>query len=146
MSFSAAIRSYILADATLSGLIGTKVFPHPADPETEFPYVTTTRVNKSRYQNLSGGHSNVCREEWQIDVWSNRNSEAEEVEEALIDLLDTNSIQSMDDPDNVGQSFQIYLFLFVNSFSIPEETDDGSAITVHRRSLIFTVKRSRTSS
>jgi hypothetical protein len=47
------LRAALVADATVSGLIGTKVFPLITPPETAMPYVVWRRAGITRDQTLS---------------------------------------------------------------------------------------------
>ena len=47
------LRAALVADATVSGLIGTKVFPLITPPETALPYVVWRRAGITRDQTLS---------------------------------------------------------------------------------------------
>ena len=48
------LRAALVADATVSGLLGTKIYPLAADAEATLPWVTWRRSAIRRQQTLSG--------------------------------------------------------------------------------------------
>lgn len=44
MSLKTAFRDHLLGDATITGYVGTRIFPFIAPPETALPYIIYSRI------------------------------------------------------------------------------------------------------
>jgi len=63
------VRAFLLADADVASVVGTRVFPAPAPQNTAAPFVTLQRVSTERVYS-DDGYSKLCGPLLQIDCWS----------------------------------------------------------------------------
>ncbi|HKJ75398.1 MAG TPA: DUF3168 domain-containing protein [Alphaproteobacteria bacterium] len=81
------LRTFLLADATISGLVGTRIFPVRAPQGGSFPAMTYTPVSGQRFHNTGGG-AGLSGPRIQFDCWAEAYSEAKSLADALRERLD----------------------------------------------------------
>lgn len=64
-----AVRAYILADATVAGLIGTRLYPIKVPQAGTFPAATMQKITEPRFGHLRGGGA-LAAPRYQIDAWT----------------------------------------------------------------------------
>lgn len=69
MSIQAALVTLLKGYSPLAALIGGRVFPHPADEGTAYPFVTYERISALEDFGLGGSHG-VVRARYQFTAWS----------------------------------------------------------------------------
>lgn len=74
--------------AAVSALVGTKVFPSVAPPETTPPYITFRVVSAPRLHHMLGA-SGFVDARLQTDCWDSRAETANTVSEAVRNAMDT---------------------------------------------------------
>ncbi len=82
-----AVRTILLADGTISGLIGTRMRPHAADPRDSLPYITYLRISTMPVDNFQG-HSGTTRARIQVQCWDDDYSTVRTMAKACRDALD----------------------------------------------------------
>lgn len=92
--------AHLKADATLTALIGTRIYPLTAPQNVVKPYVTYQVINGNNNQCISGGiYQKDIR--FQIDCWSLTYSNVKAISEAVVKRLEgfksSNNINDMDD-------------------------------------------------
>ena len=87
MSAAKAMRARLVSDATITGLVGTRVYPGKAPQDVTLPYVVYSRVSTTRTPTLNGP-TNVPETRIQLDVIANSQASAEQVATALRNRLD----------------------------------------------------------
>lgn len=87
MSVASDLRSFLLADATLTGLVGLRVHPAILPQSGPFPAITYQWTSGTRYQ-TSDGPVGLSRPRIQLDCWAETYLQAEAVFEALRRRLD----------------------------------------------------------
>ena len=91
--------AHLKADATLTALIGTRIYPLTAPQNVVKPYITYQVINGNNNQCVSGGiYQTDIR--FQIDCWSLKYSEVKAISEAVVNSLvgfkASNNINVMD--------------------------------------------------
>lgn len=86
------LRTRLLNDATISGLVGTRVDWNVRPQGKPLPAITLYLPNDIRDQHM-GGLQTTRGPEVQVDVWAETASEAATLREAVITLLATGAVQ-----------------------------------------------------
>lgn len=87
-----ALRTYLLSDPTLSGLIGTRLHPLTLPQGSTFPAISYQVVTNSHFHTL-GGPVDLERPRIQFDVYATTYMVMDAVAEALRTALDAASGQ-----------------------------------------------------
>ena len=86
-----ALRTILLADATISGLVATRIYPNvAADDAGSNPYLVYYRGELSPLTNYKG-QSGTCSVRFQIQAWSPTYSTVLTLGKAIRDALDAYS-------------------------------------------------------
>lgn len=84
----AAIVKGILANETMQGLIGQRVYPHPAEPDVPYPFVSYERITTIR-RNVLRGPGQIRGIRLQLNVFTDISmANCLTVATALADALD----------------------------------------------------------
>ena len=126
-----AVRALLLAQTSITNIIGQRLYPFRAPDNTPLPCVTYQRVSNLRDHVLSGEQAKFCETIFQIDSW---------VEEATklsqLRTLAQNIRTTLDDFRGVTSGVDIQAILSENEFDQP--FDDVSKIFgVSQRYRIF---------
>ena len=78
--------AHLKADATLTALIGTRIYPLTAPQNVVKPYITYQVINGNSNQCFSGG---IYQEDirFQIDCWSTSYANVKAISEAVVNSL-----------------------------------------------------------
>lgn len=79
MSASKALRARLIDDATMSGLVGNRIYPGRAPQKPTMPYVVYHRISTVRAATLDTGNAKVPEVRIQCDVIASSQSEVETV-------------------------------------------------------------------
>lgn len=83
-----ALAKTLRDDATVAGLVGTRIFPGPAsDPDQTRPYISYQRVDGPRLRALDGAQL-VAHPRFQLNVWADTPESAWAVGTAVRQALD----------------------------------------------------------
>lgn len=85
MTIKEAVRTHLLADDEISGLVGRRMKPLPLETNTELPAVTISLPSDAPQTTLDGDDGNLNNIRVQIDVWAETNDAAY----ALAELIRT---------------------------------------------------------
>lgn len=69
MTIETELRSFVIADATVTGLIGDRMYPVRAPQAPVKPYITYQRVSGQRLHDLDGALG-WARPRFQLDCWA----------------------------------------------------------------------------
>lgn len=81
MNLESALRAQLLADATVSGLIGTRLYPVVLPEGVQLPAVTYQRVSRTPARDLGGVAYTQSR--IQVDCWGRSYGDAKAVAHAV---------------------------------------------------------------
>jgi len=81
VSFAAALRSYLLADADLKTASGDRIYPDSAPAGTQTPHVIMTQL--SAVPDFGLDDADEIAEEWQLDVYALDYTAAEQLKTLL---------------------------------------------------------------
>lgn len=87
MSIATELRTFLLEDTTLAGLVGQRLYPNVLPQAPTFPAMTFTWVSGTRFHHL-GGSAGIAGPRVQFDCWAATYLEAEALFEALRLALD----------------------------------------------------------
>ena len=87
MPIGTGVSALLLADPTVSGLIGTKIFPWEVPQGTVLPAVSYQQTGNERVRSLSGP-SGRARPRLQIDVYADTYDLAHQISDAIRQVLD----------------------------------------------------------
>lgn len=79
MSASKALRARLIADATMAGLVGNRIYPGRAPQKPTMPYIVYHRISTVRAATLDTGNAKVPEVRIQCDVIASSQSEVETV-------------------------------------------------------------------
>ena len=138
MSLKPDLMNWLLAQAALTALTGTRIYFRFAPTSATKPYITFQRVNSNSVHHMAAGTSvNALRQErYQFDVWGDDDEQVDDVKEALDTLL--NGITT-----TMGSTSVRRVFLETDFDNI-ESPDDGTEVPEYRStsSYIFHFLRS----
>jgi hypothetical protein len=128
----ATLRTWLLTKASLTGLVGTRIYTGRAPRDAALPYLLITRIAGASWT-THAGMSGACSETWQFDVWAQADASAEAVKEAVRLLL-------------TGKRITLTGFTLENAqlelVADSVETDgDGSENTLSRRIMQYRTTR-----
>ena len=69
MSIESALRTFLLDDATVAGLVGTRIYPQILPQNPTYPALSFQRVSAVRLRALDGVVG-VAQARFQIDCWA----------------------------------------------------------------------------
>ena len=87
MSAAKALRARLIGDATLTGLIGTRIYPGKAPQDPTLPYVVYHRISPTRTPTLNGP-TLVPETRIQLDIIATSQASAELVATAIRNRID----------------------------------------------------------
>jgi len=134
-SFVSGLRSYLLVDSTISGLVGTSRIYCGSAPKTAVsPYVILQNIGGYARHGLSDldGHD---ENSWQIDVWANSYSDCDTLRRAIRTLINGKYSINMGD-------YSVYSITEEDTRETVEPEDDGSETVWYRASTDYTIIRS----
>ncbi len=85
--FKAAFYTFLVAQAAITTVVGTRIFPDLARGNAPLPYITYQRVNYELFKHLTGT-SPLTNAGYQLDIWGGTEVEAEQAMLAVRDTLD----------------------------------------------------------
>ncbi len=128
MSMAEDLRTFLLQDSTLGGLIGTKIYPIVLPQDPIFPAITYQWISGDRLYSLSGP-SGLSGPRIQFDCWAKTYAASEGLFEALRKRLDGYRGQMGSAPGHTVQGV-----FFANEVDLYE-----AEIDVYRRSVDFMI-------
>lgn len=69
MNVFAMIRAYVLGDAAIAAVIGTRFYPIKVPQNPTYPAITMQRISGVRFPPLKG-RASLARPRYQFDVWT----------------------------------------------------------------------------
>ena len=87
MSLAGDLRTFILADATVTGLVVARMSPMRLPQNPTFPALVYTQISGPRDRNLSGPSGRVVAR-FQIDCWAKTYLQAQSLADAVRARLD----------------------------------------------------------
>ena len=99
------LATYLLADTNISGVVGDKIYSFPIPEGISLPYILLSRITQKEGGFLTS-RDNRQVQTWQIDVYSDRDIEAENIKDLVIDRL------------NIHNTFDMAGIAVLNSFLI----------------------------
>lgn len=133
VNFNGALKTYLLADVTLSGLIGTKFYALLASQKATLPYCTFQKISTQTIDNIVS-FDNVIMERWQIDCYGATMDSVETVKKAVFDRLHKKLYLTM-------SNYFVHTINFESEYYMNEPTGDGTSESYERISLDFLIKR-----
>lgn len=79
MSASKALRARLVDDATITGLVGTRIYPGRAPQNVKLPYIVYHRISTVRAATLDVGNAKVPEVKMQCDVIAATQAEVETI-------------------------------------------------------------------
>ncbi|NBQ69146.1 MAG: DUF3168 domain-containing protein [Nitrosomonadaceae bacterium] len=79
MSASKALRARLVADATMTGLVGNRIYPGRAPQKPTMPYIVYHRISTVRSATLDSGNTKVPEVRMQCDVIATTQAEVETI-------------------------------------------------------------------
>jgi hypothetical protein len=79
MSASKALRARLVDDATMTGLVGTRIYPGRAPQNVKLPYIVYHRISTVRAATLDVGNAKVPEVRMQVDVIAATQAEVETI-------------------------------------------------------------------
>lgn len=83
MTFEADLRAHLLADGTITGYIGERIFPMVRPESSALPALSYLRIAGVPQTDLDGDDGNLLNIRMQIDAWSKTHDEAKLIAEAV---------------------------------------------------------------
>lgn len=133
--FKTELMEYMIADTGITDLVASRIFSHPAPQGVTSPYVMVSRVTENPNRNLIAPNERY-REIWQIDIYSETDSNAEVIKKAIRSRLDIcNQV--------VMGTYQVLNIFLQSSDDLSDLEDDASEQRIARKMMEFTVIREK---
>ena len=87
MSLETGLRAALLADGTVSGLVGTRVYPEVMPHDVTYPAISYQRVSTVRTQFLTGV-DDFTQVRLQVDCWASSYADAKSLANAVKSAID----------------------------------------------------------
>lgn len=87
MSFPADLRTFLLADSTVEGLVDTRIYPVQLPQKPVLPAIRYSVISGFRTHSTPGTHG-LARQRMQLDCYANTYSEAYTLAEAVRQCVD----------------------------------------------------------
>lgn len=81
-----AIRTILLADGTVSGLVGTRIRPHAAHPSDDYPYIVYFRISTRHIESFDGS-AGLAGARIQVQCWDETFSTVQTLSNAIRAVL-----------------------------------------------------------
>jgi len=118
-----ALRTYLLADTTLSSRVGGRLYPNERAPQgSVYPQITYHRVARGHGHHLTGANG-LKSPLFQFDIFTERYTEAQDVVNALVARIDGKR-ETMTGVEVLGCFVQ-------DDFDTVEQPDIGDETTLH---------------
>ena len=88
MSASKALRARLIDDATMTGYVGTRIYPGRAPQKPTMPYIVYHRISTIRSATLDAGNTKVPEVRMQCDVIATTQSEVETIMNQMRIVMD----------------------------------------------------------
>ena len=88
MSASKALRARLIDDATMTGYVGTRIYPGRAPQKPTMPYIVYHRISTVRSATLDAGNTKVPEVRMQCDVIAASQSEVETIMNQMRIVMD----------------------------------------------------------
>lgn len=89
MSFEADLRTHLLSNATISGLVGSRIFPNIRREGTDVPAITYSIIWDDPQMNLDGVDSALRNVRVQLDMWAKSFADVISLEGAVLSRMNT---------------------------------------------------------
>lgn len=83
-----SLYSLLANDASITSLVGTRIYPMWAPPDTTLPYMIVTRIDEQDFAPTMAGPGDTDFAVLQVDIWAGSSLDAEAIKQALRNLLD----------------------------------------------------------
>lgn len=133
-NFQGALRLYLLSDAAISAIVGTKIYAIPIPQNANLPYITIQDITHETIDTLSG-FTGVITDRWQVDAYAASVTEVHALKKAIFDALHMKN-------NETWSGYKIYLSRFDGDNDLSEPAADGSEDMYHRIQQDFKIKRS----
>lgn len=133
INFNGALRTYILADTTVSTLIDTKFYSIPAPQNVIMPYCIFQCISVNPMDNIVT-FDNVVVERWQIDCYGSTEDSVQSINKAIFDRLHMKLYLTM-------SGYFVHAINFENSYPIDEPKGAGTSDFYKKISMDFRIKR-----
>ena len=87
MTIDEAVRSVLLADATVAGIVGVKVHPEPAPQGTVAPFIVLRVISDVPLNDLGGNTSGTFNATVQVDAYAKTRTAARQLGAAVHKVL-----------------------------------------------------------
>lgn len=88
MSFEADLRTYLLADSTISNLIGTRMYPVVLPQSPTYPAVSYSTISAQRGHNMQAPDG-LAAQRIQVDAWALTYAQARSLSDAIRNRIDS---------------------------------------------------------
>lgn len=83
MTLETDLRTYILADATVAGLIAARLYPDKLPQNATLPAVVYQEVSSVPIDHVHGAEGRLMRSRYQFTVWASTRAVAKSIDEAI---------------------------------------------------------------
>ena len=128
------LRAWLMADLTVFGLVGPRIYVRPVPPGAVFPYLVMARLSHRQPITLSSYEESVF-ELWQIDCYSDIDIVVEAVQRAVRDRCNAVSIQNT-------VPYVIYGMSVMDTRDMDERVEEAADELIYRRAITIHVNRS----
>ena len=119
----AELRTFLLANAGVSALVGTRAYSAPAPPTAVLPYLTIQQISGTPDHNLVAA-SGVMRRRYQIDAWASTSAGAIALAAAVRAAVDAYA-------GSMG-TLRVLSVILEGERELQEDIEDGSQAVTYR--------------
>jgi len=110
------IFTVLSTDASVSGLVGNRIYPLRSPQKAEFPLVVYTRVSSARISNLDG--ENIANPNFLIDCWATSYAQAKTLAGYVEQAILGSTIRCVLNGDREDKNDDIELYRISLDFSV----------------------------
>lgn len=132
MTIESALYSYLSTKSTITDEVGTRIYPHPAPNDADYPFITYSVTSENTQHDMTGA-SGLANVQVQLDAWAETVADRSDASEAIRNALDGFT-------GNMGtENLNIRTCFLVDRSTLQESDPEGRQQPIFRASMDFTI-------
>jgi hypothetical protein len=130
----ASLRTYMLSQIDIAGLVGVRIYSPPAPRDTPTPYITLSVINSKTERHIVS-LNDVVDTVMQIDCWG--------ATSASVSALASAVRNAVDGYHGEMREKTVFSIILDNEIETREELNDGSQQLAHRKAQTYRIRHSQ---
>jgi hypothetical protein len=132
MNFRTGLRTYLLADTSITAIVSDKIYGFPAPQDVVFPYLMLSHISDVSIQGANES-TLIDNDLWQIDIYGNTYDSV-----ASLELLIKNRLDVIH--NTLFGEYLVYVSRYQGSTNTTELEDNASENRISRMSVTFNIR------